>query len=158
MDDLHSKYIGIGIGVLTHQEELYVQRRCQGLEPLAAARAANFSQPKKAVFALMEREDINLAISYTRDMQRRLNIEKVEFTRDDATALYLEAHSTAENSTEKIRAVDSLVKLHGLAAAEKKEITVTSRKEMQVMDDAALMAMAGNTFSLAPEDYMEVTE
>lgn len=156
LQNVRNAYVGLGIGSLTSQEELYVQRRTQGLEPLAAARAANYQQPKKAVAALLEREDINLAISYARELQRQNNILSYQFDRDDATAMYLEAHATAETSMEKIRAVDSLVKLHGLAAAEKKEITITSRKQMQQMGDDELLKLSGATYTLDAESYVEV--
>ena len=67
----------------------------------------------------------------------------IEFTKDDATSLYLEAHATSETAAEKIRAVDSLVKLHGLATPEKVEVQITSRSQMDALDDEALLKLTG---------------
>lgn len=146
------------IGRLTSQEEVYVQRRAQGLNPLAAARAANYPQPTKAVAMLAQREDVTTAIAYAREMQRQVAIGSgsIDFTKDDATMMYLEAHATSETTADKIRATDSLVKLHGLATPEKREIVITSREQMQTLDDAELLKLAGQDIFLSPEDYMEV--
>lgn len=158
LQEISGSYLSMGIERLTSQEEVYVQRRTQGLNPSAAARAAGFRYPARAVAELAEREDITLAISYLRDMQRAVAVSAgaIEFTKDDATALYMEAHATSETAGEKIRAVDSLVKLHGLATPEKVEINITSREQMDSMDDQALMEMAGQDILLSPDEYTEV--
>lgn len=157
---LSGQYSSLGIDKLSIQEEIYVQRRTQGLNPLAAARAANYRYPAKAVAELADRADVNLCISYMREMQRQTAIRAgaIEFTKDDATCLYLEAHATSETSAEKIRAVDSLVKLHGLATPEKVEINITARSQMEEMDDEALLKLAGQDIILEPEDYVEVVD
>ncbi len=148
----------MGIGRLTSQEEVYVQRRAQGINPLAAARSANYEQPAKAVAMLAQREDVTLALSYAREMQRQIAVGagSIDFTKDDATMMYLEAHATSETTADKIRATDSLVKLHGLATPEKREIVITGREQLQVMGDDELLALAGQDIFLSPEDYMEV--
>ncbi len=160
LSTMTASYNALGIGRLSIQEELYVQRRTQGLNPTAAARSANYSNPAKAVAELSEREDINTCISYMREMQRQTAIRAgaIEFTKDDATTLYLEAHATSETSAEKIRAVDSLVKLHGLATPEKVDINITSRSQMEQMDDEDLLKLAGQEIELAPEDYAVVND
>jgi|TARA_R110000744_G_scaffold355849_1_gene462477 hypothetical protein len=155
---LSGQYSALGIQRLSIQEEVYVQRRTQGLNPLAAARAASYEKPAKAVALLSEREDVNLCISYMREMSRQVAINSgaIDFTKDDATCLYLEAHSTSETSAEKIRAVDSLVKLHGLATPEKVEINVTNRGQMDQLDDEALLKLSGQDIQLSPDDYMVI--
>ena len=95
-----------------------------------------------------------------REMQRQVAVQAgaIEFTKDDATALYLEAHAKSATAMEEIRAVDSLVKLHGLATPEKVEVTVTNRSQMESMDDEQLMKLAGQEIHLSPDDYVEVSE
>jgi hypothetical protein len=158
LQGLSGQYAALGINKLTSQEEVYVQRRSQGLNPNASARAAGFTRPAKAVAELSQRNDINLCISYMREMQRQIAVSAgaIEFTKDDATALYLEAHATSETSAEKIRAVDSLVKLHGLASPDKVEINITAREQMAAMDDDDLMKISGQDILLSPDDYAEV--
>ena len=155
LQEISGSYASLGIERLTAQEEVYVQRRTQGLNPSAAARAAGYSYPARAVAALADREDINLAISYMREMQRQVAVSAgaIAFTKDDATALYMEAHATSETAGEKIRAVDSLVKLHGLATPEKVEIDITSRSQMDAIDDAELLKIAGQDIHLSPSEY-----
>lgn len=159
LQEITGSYASLGIERLTAQEEVYVQRRTQGLNPSAAARAAGYPYPARAVSMLGEREDINLAISYLREMQRQVAVSAgaIEFTKDDATALYMEAHATSETAGEKIRAVDSLVKLHGLATPEKVEVNITSRAQMDAIDDDELMRMSGQDILLSPSEYVDVT-
>ena len=160
LQELSGSYASLGIEKLTSQEEAYVQRRTQGLNPTAAARSAGFSAPARAVAQMAEREDIKLAISYMREMQRQVAVSAgaIEFNKDDATSLYLEAHATSETSAEKIRAVDSLVKLHGLATPEKVEVNITSRSQMDELDDEALLKMAGMDILLTPGQYTEIKD
>tara|TARA_R110000850_G_scaffold148836_3_gene271166 strand:- start:4235 stop:4744 length:510 start_codon:yes stop_codon:yes gene_type:complete len=158
LQTLSGSYASLGIGRLTAREETYVQRRTQGINPSAAARAAGYRQPARAVAELAQREDINLAISYMREMQRQVAVQAgaIDFNKDDATSLYLEAHAKSATAMEEIRAVDSLVKLHGLATPERVEINVTNRGQMETMDDEALMKLAGQDIQLSPDAYMEV--
>ena len=160
LQTLSGSYASLGIGKLTAQEEMYVQRRTQGINPSAAARAAGYRKPARAVAELAEREDIKLAISYMREMQRQVAVQAgaIEFTKDDATALYLEAHAKSATAMEEIRAVDSLVKLHGLATPEKVEVNITHRSQMEAMDDEALLKLAGQNIQLTPEDYKVVSD
>lgn len=155
LSTLSGSYASLGIARLTAQEETYVQRRTQGVNPSAAARAAGYKYPARAVAELSEREDINLAISYMREMQRQVAVQAgaIEFTKDDATALYLEAHAKSATAMEEIRAVDSLVKLHGLATPEKVEVNITNRSQMETMDDEQLLKMAGQDIQLSPDEY-----
>lgn len=158
LQTLSGSYASLGIGRLTAQEETYVQRRTQGINPSAAARAAGFRHPARAVAEMAQREDITLAISYMREMQRQVAVQAgaLEFTRDDATALYLEAHAKSATAMEEIRAVDSLVKLHGLATPDRVEINVTNRGQMENMDDEQLLKLAGQDIQLSPDEYVEV--
>jgi hypothetical protein len=154
-----NSYSAIGVGKLTAQQETYVQRRAIGMNPSAAARMAGYRNVKKALEELALIPEIEDAICYLREAQRQTAIDAgaIEFTKDNATALYLAAHAKAEDAQTEIRAVDSLVKLHGLAAPEKKEIQVTSREQLKGMSDEQLMSLAGKDIQLDPSQYVEVT-
>ena len=145
---------------LTSQQEAFVRFRISGLTPENSARSAGFSRPAKAAKELMLNEDVQYAIAYGRDIAKRTAIQAgaIEFTKDDATALYLEAHAKSATSMEEIRAVDSLVKLHGLAAPEKKEIEITNRSQLEELSDEELLKMADKTYDLDPHDYMTVED
>lgn len=160
LQSLTSQYISLGIGKLTAQEEQYVLRRAQGINPNAAARSVGYKKPAQAVAELAQREDITMAISYMREIQRQTAIKAgaIEFTKDDATALYLEAHAKAANATEEIKAVDSLVKLHGLATPEKVEININTREQLQSIPDEELLNIAGQDILLSPDQYSRTDE
>lgn len=145
---------------LTAQQETYVLRRAVGMNPVAAARMAGYRDPQKAVEEMANNPAVEDAIIYMRETQRQTAIAAgaITFTKDDATALYLQAHAKSENATEEIRAVDSLVKLHGLASPEKREVVVTSKEQLAAMSDAELAALAGDEILLDPEDYAEVID
>ena len=154
-NDLSGHYSELGISSLTSQEETYVLHRTRGINPTAAARAAGFAKPAIAVANMSDREDIQRAIAFFREAARQsaLAAGAAEFTRDDATSLYLEAHAKSACAMEEIRAVDSLVKLHGLATPEKVEVKVTRIDQLESMDDEALLKLAGNDINLDPNDY-----
>lgn len=163
MDDITAhgaEYAAMAIKTLTSQEDAYVRYCLQGLNPSAALRSAGYKNPAQTLMEFSEREDIQLALAHGREMIRQTALAQgaLEFSRDDATLMYLDAHSKAENATEMIRATDSLVKLHGLAEPEKKEIKVTSRNEIQALDSDELLRLAGSDIQLTPDDYIEVTD
>lgn len=152
---LSDHYTALGIQRLSSQEEAYVLNRVRGLNPLASARAAGYSRPARVVADFAERKDLDTAIIYLREMARQSILSGgADFSRDDATRLYLEAHAKSANATEEIKAVDSLVKLHGLAAPEKVEVQVTRQEQITALDDDALMELAGHDFHLSPDEYM----
>ncbi|HDR1870587.1 hypothetical protein ACFGWE_03605 [Pasteurella multocida] len=68
--------------------------------------------------------------------------------------MYLQAHSHSANATEEIKAVDSMVKLWGLAAPEKKEVQITSKKQLETMSDAELQKHTGMVYDLDPSAYV----
>ena len=157
-NDLSGHYTQLGIGSLTSQEETYVLHRTRGINPTAAARSAGYTKPAIAVADLSERADVQRAIAYFREMSRQsaLAAGAMEFSKDDATALYLEAHAKSACAMEEIRAVDSLVKLHGLATPEKVEVKVTRVDQLESMDDEQLLKLAGKEIELDPSQYTEL--
>lgn len=158
--DMSGHYAALGIVAITSQEEQYVLMRARGLNPTAAARAAHYANPVGAVADLAQNPNVCRAIAYFREMSRQsaLAAGALEFTKDDATALYLEAHAKSATATEEIKAVDSLVKLHGLATPERVELNITTRSQMESLDDEALLRLAGQEIALSPLDYLVVNE
>jgi len=74
-------------------------------------------------------------------LQSKMQVE-LPFELLNARDLYLEAHASATSSAEKIRAIDSLVKLYGLLPSKVIEVTEpTSREQMDTMSDAALLRL-----------------
>ena len=147
---------------VTAQEERYLQMRLRGLLPSAAARSAGLPHTSVDIKMMHDRNPHldEILISY-RESIREQAIHagvQIEFTRNDATLLYLQAHAKSETAMEEIRAVDSLVKLHGLAAPEKKEIVtnVTNVTQIQQLSDEQLAALAGKVINLDPDQYIEV--
>lgn len=143
---------------LTHQQEQYVRLRCRGLTPEAAAHAAKLPCDPESLYRMHEENPmIDQLLLQMKDEIRRQTIRagvKVNFTKDDAALLYLEAHAKAKDATEEIKAVDSLVKLFGLAEPDKKEVTINSRDELKSLDDEALMQLAGEEILLDPSQYV----
>lgn len=140
------------------QIQSYINFRVRGLNPTAAARAAHFRDPVQAVIDIHSNPRVDDAIAFHREMARQtaINAASLEFTKDDATRLYLEAHAKSATATEEIKAVDSLVKLHGLAEPEKVRVEFTTREQLREADDTQLMELAGTSILLSPEDYCEV--
>lgn len=68
--------------------------------------------------------------------------------------MYLQAHAHAPDAMTEIKATDSMVKLWGLAAPEKKEIEITNKKQLEMLSDAELQRLTGMTYNLSPADYV----
>jgi hypothetical protein len=148
--------------MLTHQQEQYVRLRCRGLTPEAAAHAARLPSDTASIYQMHEENP--LLDEYLLQMREEIRKQtvragvRVQFTKDDAALLYLEAHAKAKDATEEIKAVDSLVKLYGLAEPEKREVTVNSKADLQELEDKDLMALAGETIMLDPSEYVSRTD
>ncbi len=143
---------------LTVQQEQYVMLRIRGLTPEAAAHHAKLPADTASLYKMHEENPaIDAYLVQMREEVRRQSIRagvKVNFTRDDAAIMYLEAHAKSANATEEIKAVDSLVKLFGLAEPDKKEVTVTSREQLKELSDDELMQLTGREIHLDPSQYV----
>lgn len=143
---------------LSAQQEQYVLLRTRGMTPEAAANAVGLPSSVKAIYKMHEDNPaIDVLLVRMRDEVRRSSISagvRVNFTKDDAAILYLEAHAKAEDSMSEIRAVDSLVKLFGLNEPEKREIKITTREQLKEMADDELAKQMGEEILLDPEDYV----
>ncbi|MGR3808633.1 hypothetical protein [Pasteurella testudinis] len=128
--EMREDYPLLEIKSLTVKEERYIQLRLRGIPPTAAARKAGLPHDMASINALHDRKpQLDRAIIYYRERIRERAISDgvdITFTRADAHMMYLQAHSHSANATEEIKATDSLVKLWGLAAPEKKEIEINS--------------------------------
>jgi hypothetical protein len=99
---------------------------------------------------------IDVRLVQAREQVRRRSIMagvKFNMTKDDAALMYMEAHAKADNATEEIKAVDSLVKLYGLAEPEKRDVRVGSLEQLRELDDEALMEQMGEEILLDPSEY-----
>lgn len=157
MDIDIDQYSKMAVAHLTSQEERYVNFVLRGINPSAAARQAGYSNPIETVGEFAHRTDIQTAIAHGREVSRQLALQAgaLEFTKEDATRLYLEAHALSDTSADKIKAVDSLVKLHGLAEPERKELVFGTVEQMREMDTEALMELAESDIELDPSQYAE---
>lgn len=128
---------------LTPDEHQFVQLIVRGIKPERAA--TEIGQRPEYAYVLLSEPYVQQAIKQIReffDPELYKSKIKIDFTKDDATMLYMEAHRKAANSTEEIKAIDSMVKLHGLAEPEKRELKVTNIKQLRSMSDAQLQRMA----------------
>lgn len=148
----------VALKPLTVQQEQYVMLRIRGLTPEAAAHHARLPSDLDSIYKMHEENPaIDAYLVQMREEVRRQAIRagvKIQFTRDDAALMYMEAHAKAANATEEIKAVDSLVKLFGLAEPEKKEVTVTSREQLKELSDEELMQISGREILLDPSQYV----
>jgi|GEM_PF-5408377 len=134
----------VAAGDLTAQEQEFVNLTVRGMSPFKAAahlgilpiQALEMASDQKVVRAIEQvRSFFNVVESYRAP-------KDIKFTRDDATMLYMEAHAKAKDATEEIKAIDSLVKLHGIAAPEKREVKVSSESQIRSLPTEELLRLA----------------
>ncbi|OMO22310.1 hypothetical protein [Vibrio lentus] len=146
---------------MSQQELMYVVQRSAGQSPRQAGDAVGVAS-ESAVLLLERRPDIVAMLDSVAEAKTAntaiVQAQPDKFTRGDAQALYNNAYAMAVNATEMIKAVDSMVKLHGLAAPEKQEVTVTNHHQVTQASEAELLeliggAVGGREIILNPEDY-----
>lgn len=145
----HMPYMGLSLGSLTVQQERLVLYMARGMSIAAAGRAAGYSSYQTALDAA-KRPAVVQALNYFREQMR----EEVKFTRAHAHQMYLDAYNSAATSTEMKNTVDSLVKLHGLAAPDNAtQININvNTAQMERMSDEELLKLAGKDVKyLEPE-------
>ena len=136
----------------TVQQERFLLYVLRGLPPSHAA--INAGYPAVQAGALMANPKIQAAL----DMLRAREFMDIRITRDRLNGMLLEAHAKAANATEEIAAIRELGKMNGLYAPEQKvnvnvNTEVKSVKQLQQLDDAKLLELAGNVIPLDPADY-----
>lgn len=139
------------------QEKSFINLVVRGVPPNMAARSLGMDDDQGIVLA--NDPDVHKSVTDMRKLYTdRLFGDKVEiqFTKDDAALMYLEAHRKSATATEEIKAIDSMVKLFGIATPEKKEIAIKhgSVEEFENLDTNKLLELSGTDIILSPEDYI----
>jgi hypothetical protein len=142
-------YMGLTLGDLTIQQERLVMYMARGMTIAAAGRAAGYASYQTALDAA-KRPAVVQALNFFREQMR----EEVRFTRANAHQMYLDAYNAAATSTEMKNTVDSLVKLHGLAAPDNAtQININvNTANLERLSDEELLKLAGKDVKyLEPE-------
>lgn len=135
-----------------------------GNSPLEAAKSAGYSSPKHDVSLLLKNVEIELAIQVMAEMKKDMNDRYMngEFGQKEAMDMYMDAYASAATSTEMKNVVDSMVKLKGLAAAERREIVLTNETQVRAATEQELIdqigRMGNREIILSPEDYTVVKD
>lgn len=148
----------LGENSLTEQEKRYVLYRCSGMSSHASAKAAGYS-PKTSQSLAKRPQVVNAIEKY-----EQAQLDSVEFSRERAHQLYMDAYSVSGNATEMKNVVDSLVKLHGVAAdtgpggGPGVQVNVQINN-MENLTDEELLNVIGRTEDyLDPEAHSDDTE
>jgi phage terminase small subunit len=128
---------------LTEKESLYVQAKLRGMTNVAACTAAGVANPAVNQSNYAKNPKIKAALRRGKE----LLASEVMFDRKKAHNLLMDAHANAATTTEQVLAVRELIKLHGVAAPEVKEIHqkiegTVEHKEVQALTDEQLLALA----------------
>lgn len=97
-------------------QRLYVKARLEGLSKSAAAAAAG-ANPKNT-----KQFDESPAVQEALRKGMEAFSAEVMFSRRKAHDMLMEAHANAANTIEQVAAIKELIKLHGVAAPEVKEL------------------------------------
>ena len=136
--------LGVAHDKLDTQSQRFVMLYCSGMTYAAAGNAVGIDKSKIQRFANSDK--IQHAIRLYRKEQKRA----VDFTREDAHAMYMDAFATSDNATEKKNVVDSLVKLHDVAKrpdpVPKNQINIqinATQEQLKSMSDDELLKIVG---------------
>lgn len=136
---------------LSPQLEKFVHYVVAGMAPTAAAVAVGASPPTGMNW--LQKPTVAKAI----EALRQRNRDNLGFTIETAHGMYLDAMEVAKHTSDATamkNIVDSLVKLHGVAAAPKPtkvEINVTNKRQVERLTDEQLLEEAGFSLNyLAP--------
>jgi hypothetical protein len=128
---------------LTQIQKIYVECRLKGMSKVASATAAGITAPHKNAGRIEESAAVKEALR----VGRELLATEIMFTRKKAHEMLMEAHAHADTATEEILAIREMIKLHGVAAPEVKELRhqVTGKLEHEAvkqLSDADLLRLA----------------
>lgn len=127
---------------LTPMQRLYVKARLEGLSKSAAAAAAG-ANPKNT-----KQFDHSVAVQEALRKGMEAFSAEVLFSRKKAHEMLMEAHANAANTIEQVAAIKELVRLHGVAAPEVKELRHKHAledgrpKEVRNLSDEDLLKLA----------------
>ncbi len=103
---------------LTHMQRVYVESRFKGMSKIAAATAAGCANPQKNAYKIEDSVSVKNAMAEI----RAVGAAEVNFGVKEAYEMYMTSFHVAATSAEMTKAVDSMVKLLGIAKPEVKEI------------------------------------
>ena len=143
------------LGVLTEQERMYVEAFLGGASKVASATAAGYSNPKNAATTTWNKPHVQEAVRNAKE----IFANEVDFARRKAHDMLMEAHRGAADTIEQVTAIRELIKLHGVAAVEKKQLNVVHGGNVSLsgMTDKELVKLAGYDIALDAE-YHEVNK
>lgn len=144
MTSAAGKQIADVLEALTPMQRAYVKHRSEGMTKVAAATAAGQANPGKNAGRFEESEAVRDALRSIRE----ISADAVAFGRKEAHELYMQAYYAAQTAAEMVMAVNGLVKLHGLAAPEVKELRhkhqgyIDHKHKLENMSDTELAKLA----------------
>lgn len=143
-------FMGLNRSDLTVQEEKFVLLATSGMSIAAAGRGVGLTNRSDAL-RMSKKPAVATAIEFYREEMR----EKLNFTRENAHMMYMEAYQGSANATEMVKATDSLVKLHALITPEpthQVNFNLGSEKVINDMSDEQLLAFVGkDAMHLTPQ-------
>lgn len=126
---------------ITSQQKVYVAARCGGLGLYQAAKQCGAT--REDVRRWERYESIQAWKDHYMEVHAFEVMPQVKFDKADAHGMYMEAYHLAATSGEKIKATDSLVKLHGLIEQPKeKPITASDIRHVKQLADLSLEQLA----------------
>jgi hypothetical protein len=144
MSTLAAAQIAEALKDLTQMQRTYVEQRLNGSTQIAAATAAGMSSPSNNANKLESSPNVQRALKACRE----ITADAVAFGRKEAHDMLMQAYFCAATAMEMVAAVNALVKLHGIAAPEVKELRMTHegvvkhQHRVENMSDAELLKLA----------------
>lgn len=138
------KSIAKSIAPLTYMQKIYVESIVKGMSKVASATAAGQPNPKKNYVTLDKSATVLRALQEIREV----TAGDIMFGVSEAHDLLMQAFHAATTSAEMTQAANALIKLHGTAKPEVKEIhqhlsgSVQHRASVTELSDEQLMRLA----------------
>lgn len=139
------KSIAKSIAPLTYMQKIYVESIVKGMSKVASATAAGQPNPKKNYVRLDKSPTVLRALQEIREV----TAGDIMFGVVEAHDLLMQAFHAATTSAEMTQAANALIKLHGTAKPEVKEIhqhhtgSVNHHASVDDLSDEQLMRLAG---------------
>jgi len=126
------------LSTLSEAEQTYVEARINGSAPVVAARIAGMDSPDERAMALERDERVKQAVAAA---VKVATLEKT-LTREDVLAGLMDAVNMAATATEMVAAWREVGKVIGAYEPQKIDMTITTRQQMEQMDDDDLLRAA----------------
>ena len=141
---------------LTVLQRRYVEARCQGLAPRAAAAAAGMAEPKNALPVMERHPKVRKAIAWVVNESFG---DVSDITKNDVLRGMKDAVESAATSQDLVSAWREIGKLIGAYEPERKilEVHDYTKEELKSLDEAELVRLAGSKMSSAIDgEFYEV--